>query len=340
MPGVWSLRILVTVAEHGSFSGAAEALVLTQPAVSRQIAGLEREVGIRLFRRAARGVAPTPAGSVAVDLARGVLARVDTFVATMRSHAGVDGGHLRLAGTPSANTSLLPDAIRAFGEAHPAVSVSLRQVDPFGVLTAVRSGDVDLALVTQWQLVEDPWQARVDPDAAALDPDDVDGVELVPVLDEPMILALPVDHPLAEADTVDLAALREETWIEGAHPDCLGPMHRLTLAIGGPPRVGFTCDDWTGKEALVAGGAGVMIVPALAATAVRPGIALRPTSPELDARRLYVAVPHHPYRTPQAAAMLDLLAAAGAAWPRKSAAAATLTSAIGPPTAGGSGVPR
>ena len=58
MPELWSLRILVTVAEHGSFSAAADALVLTQPAVSRQIAGLDREAGVRLFRRVARGVGP------------------------------------------------------------------------------------------------------------------------------------------------------------------------------------------------------------------------------------------------------------------------------------------
>ena len=90
MPDLWSLRILVTVAEHGSFSAGAEALVLTQPAVSRQIAGLEREVGVRLFRRVPRGVALTPAGAVAVDLARGVLARVDAFSATMRTYAGLD----------------------------------------------------------------------------------------------------------------------------------------------------------------------------------------------------------------------------------------------------------
>jgi DNA-binding transcriptional LysR family regulator len=314
MPDVWSLRILVTVAEHGSFSGAADALVLTQPAVSRQIARLERQVGVRLFRRVPRGVTLTPAGTVAVDLARDVLARVDAFEATMRSHAGLDGGQLRLAGTPSANTSLLPDTIRRFGAAHPGVTVSLRQVDPFAVLDAVRDVDVDLALVTEWQLVEDPWQARVDPEAPALAPDEIAGLDLVPVLDEQMLLALPADHPQAAAETVALAELRDETWVEGAHPDCLGPHHRLARAIGGPPRVGFTCDDWTGKQALVAGGAGVMVVPTLAASAMRAGIVLRPTTPQLEPRRLFVAVPERPYRTPQADAMVDLLVAAGSAW--------------------------
>jgi DNA-binding transcriptional LysR family regulator len=79
--------------------------------------------------------------------------------------------------------------------------------------------------------------------------------------------------------------------------------------------VGFTCDDWTGKQALVEGGAGVMIMPTLAAAAMRSGIALRQTVPALEPRRLFVAVPERPYRTPQADAMLDLLVEAGASWP-------------------------
>jgi DNA-binding transcriptional LysR family regulator len=310
MPDLWALRILTTVAEHGSFSAAADALVLTQPAVSRQIANLEREVGVPLFRRVARGVAPTPAGTAAVDLARGVLTRVDAFEATMRTYAAVDGGHLRMSGTPSANTSLVPDAIRALGHDHPGVTVSLRQVGPLEALDAVRDGHVDLALLTEWQLVvDDPWRARVDPDVPALSPDDVPDLDLVPVLDERMLLALPADHPLAAADTVDLADLRDDTWIDGAYPDCLGPLHRLTRAIGAPPHVGYMCDDWAGKQALVAGGAGVMVVPTLAAPTMRAGITLRPTSPQLETRRLYTVVPRPPYRSPQAATMVDVLRA-------------------------------
>ena len=313
MADAWALRILVTVAEQGSFSAAADDLVLTQPAVSRQIAGLERQLGVRLFRRVPRGVALTPAGTAAVDLARGVLTRLDAFTAAMRTFAGVDGGQLRLAAFPSANTEFVPDAIRRFGAAHPDVTVTLRQVDPFGVLDLVTDGEIDLALVTDWQLYADPWRARVDPTAPPLDPADLDDLELVPLLDEDMLVALPADHPLAADPTVDLGDLRDETWVEGAHPDCLGPLHQLTAAIGGPPRVGFTCDDWTGKQALVAGGAGVMVVPTLAASSLRPGIALRTTSPRLDRRRLLAAVPARPYRSPQAAAMLEVLVEAAQA---------------------------
>jgi DNA-binding transcriptional LysR family regulator len=83
------------------------------------------------------------------------------------------------------------------------------------------------------------------------------------------------------------------------------------------------CDDWTGKQALVAGGAGVMVVPTLAAPAMRAGIVLRPTAPQLEPRRLFAAVPERPYRTPQADAMVDLLVAAGSAWPAAPPSAVT-----------------
>jgi DNA-binding transcriptional LysR family regulator len=308
MTDPWSLRILVEVAERGSFSGAAETLVLTQPAVSRQIGGLEKQFGVALFRRAARGVTPTTAGATAVELARGVLARLDAMEATMRAFGGTDAGHLGLCAFASANTWFVPDAIRRFGADHPGVTVTLLHVDPFETLDAVRAGRVDLALLTAWQLYADPWAARADPEVAPLPPETLGDLELVPVLDEELDVALPQGHPLARRDTIDLGDLRDETWIEGAYPDCLGPLPQLAEALGGPPRIGFTCHDWNGKQALVAGGAGIMLVPTLARAAMRPSIQLRPTRPRLPARRLYAALPNPPFRTPPAAAMLDVLA--------------------------------
>jgi DNA-binding transcriptional LysR family regulator len=175
------------------------------------------------------------------------------------------------------------------------------------VLDAVRTGKVDLALLTDWQLVADPHVARIDADAAALDPDRLDGVELVPLLDEELFIALPADHRLSASPVVRLADLRSERWIDGAHPDCLGPLHQLGTALGAAPQIGFFCDDWNGKQALVAGGAGVMVVPRLAFAAMRRELVLRPTSPSLPTRRLYAAVARAPFRSPAASAMLDLM---------------------------------
>ncbi|HEY8527310.1 MAG TPA: LysR family transcriptional regulator [Acidimicrobiales bacterium] len=307
MLDTWSLRVLVEVGERGSFSAAGDALVLTQPAVSRQIASLEKQFGVPLFRRGARGVTPTTAGATAVELARSVLARLDAMEATMTSFAGLDAGQLRLAAFASANTSFVPDAIRRFHAAHPGVTVTLLHVDPAETLDAVKAGRVDLALLTAWQLYADPWAARTDPDPSALPAEALEGLELRPLLDEEFQVALPDGHPLAGRDVIALRALAAETWIEGAYPDCLGPLPQLTEALGAPPTIGFTCHDWNGKQALVASGAGIMLVPSLAAPGIRPDIRLRPTDPRLPTRRLYALVPRPPFRTRPAEAMLDLL---------------------------------
>ncbi len=187
----WTLRILVEVADRGSLSAAAEALVLSQPAVSRQIASLERHLGVPLFRRVPRGVVATPAGVTAVDLARSILARHEAFEATMKTFVGMAAGPLRLAGFASVNTWFLPEAIRRFRTAHPDVTVTLQQVGPLEVLDAVRRGDIDVALLTDWQLVASPLTARTDPDPVRIDPDGIDDLELVALLDEELHVALP-----------------------------------------------------------------------------------------------------------------------------------------------------
>lgn len=295
MLDTWTLQVLVEVADRGSFSATAEALTMTQPAVSRQIAGLEKRLGVHLFQRLPRGVRPTSAGQVAIDLARDTLARLRAMENHLAAFVTLDAGHVRLSAFPSANTFLVPEAIRRFSDAHPGVTLSLNQTDQRDPLMPVRDGRVDLALVTAWQPVND--QAAV---------------ELIPLLDEELLLALPSHHPLARHTSVRLSDLRNETWIEGAHPDCLGPIPHLADMLGNPPRIGFTCDDWNGKQALVAAGAGVTLVPTLARATIRADVALRTTSPPLPTRRLFAAVTASPYRPPAVSAMLTLLTAIAA----------------------------
>ena len=308
MADLWGLRVLVEVVDRGSFSAAAEALVLSQPAVSRQVANLERRYGTALFRRLPRGVVPTAAGAAAAELARGIIARVDALESAMQAQTGEVTGALRLAGFSSVNTALVPAAIQRFTAAHPQVRVSLELVDPFEAARGVRTGAVDLALVTEWQLLSDPAAARADRYAEALRVDSVDGVELVPLVDEELWIALPAAHRLAGRRVVRLEDLRDERWIDGAFPDCLGPLAGLTAALGREPDIGFVCDDWSGKQGLVAAGLGVMVVPSLALATVRPEVVLRPTRPALPRRRLHAAVPRPPFRTPATTAMLGALA--------------------------------
>ena len=296
MLDTWTLRILVEVADRGSFSAAAESLSMTQPAVSRQISGLERRVGVPLFRRIPRGIRATQAGEVAIEQARDILVRLDALQARLGTFTGLTAGTLRMSAFPGANTAFTPEAIRRFSATHPGVALTLERTDPAGPLSAIRAGTVDLALLTAWDLPADP----------------VTDLDITSLLDEELLLALPAGHPLAAKRRVRLRDLRDQAWIEGAHPDCLGPLTHLSDALGGPPRIAFTCDDWNGKQALVAAGAGITVVPTLARTAIRRGVVLRPTAPALPARRLFVATAPPPFRPPAATAMLAVLAALSA----------------------------
>lgn len=113
----------------------------------------------------------------------------------MSAFADLRTGHVSISAFPSANTAFVPEAIRRFRDAHPGIEVSLVRAGP----EAIRAGELDLALVTDWDDIDDD-------------------VDLVPLLDEEHRVALPSRHPLARRTTVPLSELCDETWIEGAHP--------------------------------------------------------------------------------------------------------------------------
>ncbi|MBV9049232.1 MAG: LysR family transcriptional regulator, partial [Solirubrobacterales bacterium] len=118
------LRILREVARQGSFSAAAATFGYTQPAVSRQIATLEAEVGTALVRRVPQGAVLTDAGRLLLERAEVILASLDSVEAELRALAGLQGGRLRLASFASAAASIVPPAIASFRERYPAVELS------------------------------------------------------------------------------------------------------------------------------------------------------------------------------------------------------------------------
>src|SRR5881227_861252 len=101
------LRVLCEVARHGSFSAAADSLGYTQPAISRQIATLEAEVGTTLIRRVPKGAVLTDAGQLLAERAETILARLNDVEAELRAMAGLERGRLRLASFASAAASIV-----------------------------------------------------------------------------------------------------------------------------------------------------------------------------------------------------------------------------------------
>src|ERR671920_843780 len=146
MLDVRRMRVLREVAQRGSFSAAADALAYTQSAVSQQIAALEREAGIRLVDRNARGVRLTDAGRALVDHADAILARLADAEAELEAIAGLRGGRRRLASFESAGATLMPLAIAQFSARHPGVELSLSLAEPEDSVPQLRSGELDVAL--------------------------------------------------------------------------------------------------------------------------------------------------------------------------------------------------
>src|SRR5687767_4438256 len=228
MLDVRRLRVLREVAQQGSFSAAGEELGYTQSAVSQQIAALEREAGTILVERNARGVRLTDAGRALVEHAEGILARLAAAEDELEALAGLKGGRLRLASFPSAGATLLPLAIAEFSRRHPAVELSLVEAEPEEAIPQLKAGELDLALIFEYSHLLSANRG--------IDRADVD---LVHLIDDPMHLALPPEHPLARRKAIGLSDLADQVWVQGDCNGSCGQMHLLACqAAGFTPRVG------------------------------------------------------------------------------------------------------
>jgi DNA-binding transcriptional LysR family regulator len=291
MLDVRRMRVLREVAMRGSFSAAAEALSFTQSAVSQQIAALEREAGTTLVQRSARGVRLTEAGEAVVRHAEAIMARLAEAEAELEAIAGLRGGRLRMSSFESAAATLMPPAIAAFAAKHPAVELSMSLCEPDDCLPLLRSGDLDLAIVFEST-------------ASAGD----DGFERVHLLEDPMYLALPLDHPLAHRRRVRLADLAGEPWVAGtADCECNKLISRACAMAGYQPRVAFETDDYTAMQGFVAAGVGVSLIAELGLTTVRDDIVVRDLGRDTPIRQIYAATLADGYRAPATQAMLDIL---------------------------------
>ena len=291
MLDVRRMRVLREVAVRGSFSAAAESLSFTQSAVSQQIAALEREAGTTLVQRSARGVRLTEAGEAVVRHTEAIMARLAEAEMELEAIAGLRGGRLRMAAFESAGSSLMPLAIAEFRQRHPAVELSMSLSEPEDCVPLLRSGDLDLAIVFESAIT------KAD-----------DGIERVHLLEDPMYLVLPRDHPLAGRRRVRLADLAGEAWIAG-QPDC--ECNRLlshACAVAGyEPRIAFETDDYTAMQGFVAAGVGVSLMAELGLTTVRDDIVIRDLGRETPVRQIFAATLSEGYRSPATQAMVEIL---------------------------------
>ncbi|MBN3499706.1 LysR family transcriptional regulator [Arthrobacter pascens] len=276
------LRIFAAVSEVGSFTAAAQRMYMTQSAVSQQMSILEREVGVALFLRMPRGIRLTEAGQTLAAHAHRLFVEISSIEQEMRGFAN-GPQEIRLGTFPSAGTDLLPQALRSFMALHPNVRVlpsSLSGSDPVGLL---RDGSIHLLLMFEYDFDPRP----VDP-----------ALMNIHLTDDPLMVVLPKDHPLAGAERVELAALAGEPWVIRAHRPPHEDPHDTVFRIAGfEPDIVFRSDDYQSLLGLVAAGVGVSLVPRLSLTPRRDDIVVRPTTPRTFNRKIMIQTLPEAYRS-------------------------------------------
>jgi DNA-binding transcriptional LysR family regulator len=257
------LRYFVAVAEELHFTRAADRLFVSQPALSKQIGMLERQLGARLFERGRDGVRLTPVGTALLPHARLVLAEWDrAWAAAEQAKASQRATLVVGMSTSPGRGGLLPAIRSRFTAARPQATVALRQVSWDDPTAGLADGGADVAFV--WLPVPEPGRFR-----------------WIVVADEPRLVAMAGTHPLASREVVPFAELLDEPFL--ALPPSAGPLRDYWLALeardGKPPHIG---DEIAGAEetyeALVDGRGVCLLAAGNAPLIVREGVVARPVS--------------------------------------------------------------
>lgn len=307
MESLQRLKVLAELARRGSFSAAAEALNYTQPAVSKQIAALERETGTSLVVRGVRPVRFTAAGEALARHAQSVVEQLAAAAAELQAIDALQAGRLRLGSFSSAGATLVVQALAEFHDSHPGVEVTIVEAGPDPLAQAIRTADLDLAVVYDYPMI-----------GLTLD----DGLDAHHLLNDPADLLVQDRHRLANRTTAKFADLRDERWLFPILGPEVPPQKLLTAncaAAGFEPKIAFQINDCEMTQALVAAGMGISLLPRLAIHPLHPGVKV--VSLEGTHVRRVLAIRLEQARTPASDAFLALLQKYAAAYPRMSAPA-------------------
>lgn len=309
MLDVRRLRLLHALAGYGTVAAVARALHLTGPAVSQQLAALEREAGVRLVSRTGRRLRLTDAGRLLVAHAEVVLGQLDAAEADLAALRTEVGGTVRMAAFPSAAATIVAAALRTLRAEHGTrVQVSLTELELDEARQALLRDEIDLAVVYAYDLT--PWIAPA-------------ACEARRIMVDPVWIAVPVDDPLHDPRRpdapIDLAGLADRPWVlSRAGTACHLMVQRACAVAGFAPRAVAQSADFSVILALVGAGLGVSLVPLLAAGQLPAGVALHPPAAGSLTRSVTVLTRHGPHRQPALRVVADhLAAAAGSTEPQK-----------------------
>lgn len=235
------------VAELQHFTRAAEALAVSQPALSRAVGRLEGELGVRLFEREGRSVRLNRYGRIFLGRVERILQEVETARHEMADLSGTERGTVALAFLHTLGVKLVPDLLRQFRRDHPAIGFQLWQNASEGLLKQLEAGEIDLCLASPFQ--------RNEPAT----------VEWVDLFTEELYLVVPPDHPLAGRGTAALREVADSDFIALKPSTGLRQISdELCRQAGFTPHIRFEGEEVATIRGLVQSGLGVALLPAMA----------------------------------------------------------------------------
>jgi DNA-binding transcriptional LysR family regulator len=294
------LRVLRELSQRGTLGATAKALALTPSAISQQLSGLSRELGVPLLAPQGRGVRLTPEARILLEHASLLDAQLERARADLEALRAGDVGRVAIGTFATAISGLVAPAVEAVRRVKPRLAVSVNEVDAPECFTALDRGELDVVITVDHR----GGPARGDPRYARTD-----------LLDDRLVVALRAGHPLARRREVPLLALSREPWVVGG---TRGPCQEAGLAAcaaaGFTPEIVHRVDDWSALLELVGAGCGVGLVPRLALAGKRPSrVVLRsPAGPHRPCRHLYAAIRAGAERSPLLGPVLDALRAEAA----------------------------
>lgn len=256
---IHQLRYFVAVAQTGSFSRAADQCHVSQPSLSQQIAKLERHLGCKLFDRLPQGTALTDAGEVLLKQATAILSAVEETEQRLRD-GNTQYSRLTVGAIPTIAPYLLPQTLEHFSQAHPETVLTVHEDVTEQLIQGLIAGEIDVALMAL--------------------PIDNEQIATQALFSEPLLLALPARHKLAEQRPLHVSHLKDERFIVLNEMHCLG---RQVLSFCHVNHYGSSISCRSAQIAtvqeLIKCGQGISILPRMALEYKRRSTSIQSTSP-------------------------------------------------------------
>lgn len=260
------LWLFLAVAEEQNFSRAAKRLGMSQPPLSEQIQILEHALKTKLFERSRQGARLTPAGAAILPAVRKFAEQLGQLELAVHEAVSGQAGVLTIGAITQAMIDVLPPLIDQFKAEHPQITVAVREIDSAEAITALESGDIDLAF------------ARLEGNLGK-------NIRSLPLTEDRLAVAIPRDHPLAARTRLTLANLVDEPMVMSSRqvsPNYFDYLIGVCKAHGLSPRVLHEVRSVTSQIAFVSCGQGVALVPASMKKLAPDNVILKPLTPRLS----------------------------------------------------------